>query len=135
MGTLRWKSFRSLEHAIMLLLFLLFFLSLKNICLLHLFLAMLGLRCHVPAFSSCGYSLVAVPGLLTVAASRCRASASAAVVHGDWCPAAARGDLPRPGVGPMSLHWQVDNHWTTRKSYMISFLKCIITSVSVRART
>ena len=54
------------------------FFKIDFIYLFIYFLAVLGLRCCVQAFSSCGewgLPFVAVRGLLTAAASRCRAQA------------------------------------------------------------
>ena len=97
---------------------------------IYLFLAALGLRCCARAFSSCGKlgllfvvvcglligvaSLVAEHGLQArglqqlwhvasaVVAHRLQSAGSAVVVHGLSCSAAC-GNLPRPGLEPVSL--------------------------------
>ena len=73
---------------------------------------MLGLRCCARAFSSCGEQ-----GLLFVAAGGFFiAEASLVVEHGLqqlWCLGFAvppQWNLPRPGIEPVSLHWQVDSY-------------------------
>ena len=89
-------------------LILFFFLFLKN-KFIYLFLAVLGLRFCVRAFSSCGKRgplFIAVRGPLTIAASlvaehrlqtrRLSSCGSwAQLLHGMW-------DLPRPGLEPVS---------------------------------
>ena len=70
--------------------FFFFFLIYLLILFIYLFLAALGLRCCTRAFSSCserGLLFIAVHGLLTTVASRCRAQAlgpraSVVVAHG-----------------------------------------------------
>ena len=83
---------------------------------IYLFLAVLGLRFCARAFSSCGKwgplfiavrrpltiaaSLVAEHRLQTRSLSNCGSRAQS--LHGMW-------DLPRPGLEPVSLHWQADS--------------------------
>ena len=76
------------------------------------------------AFSSCGewgYSLVAVHGLLTAAASLVAkhglqsTQSSLVVAHGPSCPM-ARGIFLDQGLNPYPLNWQTDvNHWASRE--------------------
>ena len=80
------------------------------------FLAVLGLRFRARAFSSCGKRgplLIAVRGPLTIAASlvaehrlQTRRLSSCGsrtqLFRGMWDP-------PRPGLEPVSLHWQADS--------------------------
>ena len=79
-------------------------------------MAVLGLCFCARAFSSCGKwgpLFITVRGPLTIAASlvvehrlqMCRLSncgSQAQLLHGMW-------DLPRPGLEPVSLHWQADS--------------------------
>ena len=95
-------------------LFIYLFIYLKKF--LYLFLAVLGLRLCARAFSSCGKRgplFIAVRGPLTVAASLVAehrlqtrrlssCDARAQPLRGMW-------DLPRPGLEPVSLHWQADS--------------------------
>ena len=84
--------------------------------LIYLFLAVLGLRFCARAFSSCGKRgpfFITVHGPLAVAASlvaehglqTCRLSSCGSqdqLLRGMW-------DLPRPGLEPVSPHWQADS--------------------------
>ena len=88
----------------------------KNL-FIYLFLAALGLRCCVQAFSSCGKRglfFLAVPSLLIAVASLCcraqalGACASVVVALGLSCSSAC-GIFPDQGSNPCSLHWQVDS--------------------------
>ena len=79
-------------------------------------MAVLGLRFCARAFSSCskrGPLFIAERGPLTIAASPIAehrlqtrrlsyCGSRAQLLRGTW-------DLPRPGVEPVSLHWQADS--------------------------
>ena len=98
------------------------------IYLIYLFMAELGLRCCVWAFSSCGEQgllFLAVRGFLIAVASRCGAQAlslwasvvvvrrlqsagSVVVAHGLSCSAACV-IFPGHGLNPSPLHWQADS--------------------------
>ena len=77
--------------------------------LVNLFLAVLDLHFCARAFSSCGKRgplFIAVRGPLTITASLVgstgsRRAGSVVVAHGPSCSAAC-GDLPRPGLEPVS---------------------------------
>ena len=100
------------------------FLKNKFIYFVYLFLAALGLRCCVWAFSSCGgrgLLFVVVHGLLVVVASlaaehRLRArglqqlwrAASVVVAHGFSCSTAC-GIFPHQGSNPCPLRWRADS--------------------------
>ena len=96
---------------------------------LFFFLAALGLRCCVQAFSSCGKRgllFAEVRGLLITVASLVagaralgerasvvvarglQSAGSVIVVHGLSC-SAARGIFPDQGSNPCPLHWQADS--------------------------
>ena len=103
---------------------------------IYLFLALLGLRCCVWAFCSCGERgllFVAMHGLLiavaplvaehgvqarglqqlwhagsVVVARGLQSSGSAVVAHGLSCSVAC-GIFPDQGLNPCPLHWQVDS--------------------------
>ena len=83
---------------------------------IYLFLAVLGLRFCVRAFSSCGERgllLIAVRGPLTIAASPVaehgsRCAGSVVVAHGP-SRSAACGILPDQGSNPCPLHRQADS--------------------------
>ena len=84
---------------------------------IYLFLAALGLRCCVRAFSSCGERgllFVVVHRLLIVVASLCcgawplGARASVVVARGLSCSVAC-GIFPDQGSNPRSLLWQADS--------------------------
>ena len=103
-----------------------FFLKL----ILYLFLAALGLRFCVRAFSSCGKRgplFITVRGPLTIAASLVRSTGSrcagsVVVAHGPSCSAAC-GILPDQGSNPCPLHWQADSqplrHQGSPKFYIL----------------
>ena len=104
--------------------------------LIYLFLAALGLRCCVWAFSTCGKQrllfavvcglLIAVASLVVehglqarglqqlwhagsvVVAHRLQSTGSVVVVHRLSCSAAC-GIFPEQGLNPCPLHWQVDS--------------------------
>ena len=108
----------------------------KFIYFIYLFLAVLGLRCCVRAFSSCGewgLLFLAVRGLLIAVASLVaehglqahglqqlwhlgsvavarglQSAGSVAVAHGPSCSVAC-GILPDQGSNPCPLHWQADS--------------------------
>ena len=83
---------------------------------IYLFLAVLGLRFRVRAFSSCGKRgplFIVVRGPLTIEASLVaehrlqtrrlsNCGSRAYLLRGMW-------ELPRPGLEPVSLHWQADS--------------------------
>ena len=83
---------------------------------IYLFMAELGLRFCVRAFSNCGKwgpLFIAVRGPLTIAASLVRSTGSrragsVIVAHGPSCSAAC-GILPDQGSNQCPLHWQVDS--------------------------
>ena len=98
--------------------------------LFFFFLAALGLRCCVWAFSSCGQwglLFVAVCGLLIVVAYLCCGAralgvqASVVVAHGLSCSAAC-GILPDQGSKPCLLHWQADSFFFFFKDLFIYFI-------------
>ena len=82
---------------------------------IYLFLAVLGLRFCVRAFSSCGKRgplFIAVRGPLTITASLVgstgsRRAGSVAVAHGPSCSVAC-GIFSDQGSNPCPLHWQAD---------------------------
>ena len=83
---------------------------LKNL-FIHLFLAVLGLRCCAQAFFSCSkrcYPQVAVSGLLLLQSTASRARASGVVARGFSCPK-ARGILLNQGSNWCLLYWQADS--------------------------
>ena len=96
---------------------------------IYLFLAVLGLRFCVRAFSSCGERgplFIAVLGPLTVAASLLAAhwlqtrrlsscGSRAQLLRGMW-------DLPRPGLEPVScIGRHILNHCATREAQGLGF--------------
>ena len=98
---------------------LLFFLKLKILFIylfIYLFMAVLGLRFCVGAFSSCGKRgpiFIAVRGLspsrpLLLRSTGSRRAGSVVVAHGPSCSAAC-GILPDQGSNPRPLHWQADS--------------------------
>ena len=114
----------------MLPLFLLLFLSLKILIYL-LFLATLGLRCRMPAFSSCGYSLCCARTSHCGGFLLWSTGTSVVVVPGLSCPAAC-GDLTDV---PCTGRWI--NTGPPGKSYYFLFLKmhyylCITMSQNLR---
>ena len=77
----------------------------------YLFLAVLGLRCCVRAFSSCGKRgplFIAVHGPLLLWSTGSRRAGSVVVAHGPSCSAAC-GIFPDQGSNPCPLRWQVDS--------------------------
>ena len=105
---------------------------------IHLFLVVLGLRCCVRAFYSCGewgYSSLRCVGLslswpLLLQSTSSRRAGSVVMAHGLSCSAAC-GIFPDQGSNPCPLHWQADsqplrhqgspgrwifNHWTSREA-------------------
>ena len=87
-----------------------------NFLFFNLFMAVLGLRFCVRAFSSCGKwghsssrcvgLSLSRPFLLRGTGSRC--AGSVIVAHGRSC-SAARGILPDQGSNPCPPHWQADS--------------------------
>ena len=82
----------------------------------YLFLAVLGLCFCARAFSSCGERgplFIAVSGPLTIAASLVaehRLQTRRLSSCGSWAQLlCGMWDLPRPGLEPVSLHWQADS--------------------------
>ena len=83
---------------------------------IYLFLAVLGLRFCVRAFSSCGkrgHSSSRCAGLslsrpLPLRSTGSRRAGSVVVAHGPSCSAAC-GILPDQGSNPCPLHWQADS--------------------------
>ena len=78
------------------------FLFLKNL-FIYLFLAELGLRCCVRAFSSCGDR-----GLLFVVVHGLQSAGLVVVAHGLSCSVAC-GIFPDQGSNPCPLHSQADS--------------------------
>ena len=102
--------------------------------LLFLFLAVLGLRFCVRAFSSCGewgpLSSSRRAGLslsrrLLLQSRGSRRSGSVVVAHGPSCSAAC-GIFPDQGSNPCPLHWQADSQPLCHKGSPNSmFLGCV----------
>ena len=87
---------------------------------------MLGPHCRMLAFSSCGYSLVATHRLLIVAASWCTAQALQWLWHTGLAALQHVGICPDQGWTRCPLHWQEDNHWTTREVLLFPFLNALL---------
>ena len=85
-------------------LFLYFFINL----FILLFLAALGLRCYVWAFSSCGKWASHCGGFSCCGAWAPGARASVVAASGLSCPSAC-GIFPDEGSNPCPLHWQTDS--------------------------
>ena len=86
-----------------------FFLTLG--LFIYLFMAVLGLRFHARAFSSCsklGRLFIAVRGPLLLQSTGSRCAGSVIVAHGPSCSTAC-GILPDQGSNPCPLHWQADS--------------------------
>ena len=95
---------------------------------MYLFLAVLGLRFCVRAFSSCGKRgplFIAVRGPLLLRSTGSRRAGSVVVAHGPSCSAAC-GIFPDQGLNPCPLHQQADSqplrHQGSPK--ILYFLKC-----------
>ena len=112
--------------------------------LINLFMAVLGLRFCVRAFSSCGkggHSSSRCAGLslswpLLLRSTGSRRAGSVVVAHGPSCSAAC-GIFPDQGSNPSPLHWQADsqplrhqgspwNHFKLQKSYKNSSKSSLI---------
>ena len=89
-----------------------FFLNLNLFIFIYLlFLAVLGLRFCVRAFSSCGEQgplFIAVCGPLLLRSTGSRCAGSVAVAHGLSCSVAC-GIFPDQGSNRCPLHWQADS--------------------------
>ena len=109
-----------------------FFNFLCIIYLLFLFLAVLGLRFYVRAFSSCGewgHSSSRCAGLsllrpLLLRSRGSRRAGSVVVVHGPSCSAAC-GIFPDQSSNPCPLHWQADSQPLRHQGSPIWFLNCL----------
>ena len=117
--------------------FFFFLLKLFLNLFIYLFLAVLGLRFCVRAFSGCGERgplPIAVAGLslsrpLLLRSTGSRCAGSVVVAHGPSCSAAC-GIFPDQGSNPCPLHWQADSQplchqgspWTSNSLLLIFLL-------------
>ena len=98
------------------------------------FLAALGLRCCVQAFSSCskrgGYSSLRCTGFslsrpLLLRSTGSRHAGSVVVAHGPSCSVAC-GIFPVQGSNPCPLHWQADSQPLRHQGSPMGILNCAV---------
>ena len=112
----------------------------KKFIYFYLFMAVLGLRFCVRAFSSCGkwgpLFFIVVRGPLLLWSTGSRRASSVVVAHGPSCSVAC-GIFPDQGLNPCPLHWQADSQPLRHQGSPPSFLRlnniqfCVYTTFSL----